>query len=129
MTSQLPFDLLCEVASHLQGDSGTLFNCALVSRQWQSAFELILYQSIYIMPYYQPPPGGLSAEGFCSLISTLSGKARLDLIREISMFFTLPADHDGHDHDRDRDNNFSGNLEASGEDQQVGRKPWTMLFR
>jgi hypothetical protein len=103
MTSQLPFDLLCEVASHLQGDNDTLFNCALVSRQWQCAFERILYQSIYIMTGHRPPRSGLSLRAFLSLASRPGGRVRKAITREVSLFAKCPELNDADDLDEPDD--------------------------
>ncbi|KAL2797465.1 hypothetical protein BJX66DRAFT_335078 [Aspergillus keveii] len=127
MPSQLPLELLCEVASYLQADHGTLFNCALVSRQWQSAFERVVYQYIYVLPCHQPPQGGLSADAFCTLISGPGSEARLGLIREISFLVTrLQQDYVyGYEHDHgdeyyhDNDTSYTDTINEPAEEEQI----------
>ncbi|KAL3444366.1 hypothetical protein BJX65DRAFT_310949 [Aspergillus insuetus] len=126
MPSQLPLELPCQVASYLQADHGTLFNCALVARQWQSAFGRVLYQYICVLPCHQPPQSGLFAEAFCTLVSGPGSEARLGLIREISFLVTLlEQDYDyGYEHDHvdeyyhDNDTSHTDTINESAKEEQ-----------
>jgi hypothetical protein len=51
MVSHLHYDILCVVARFLENDRHTLFNCSLVSKEFNFVASQILYHTIVIDNY------------------------------------------------------------------------------
>ncbi|RHZ66426.1 hypothetical protein CDV55_107178 [Aspergillus turcosus] len=95
MAASLPFELLCEIAGHLQHAGASLFACATVCRRWQAAFGPIIYSELNV--YSEDGINGKGKDRGISLkqfqvLTSGPGIGRRALIRELWYFIAVPFD-------------------------------------
>ncbi|CAI7624485.1 unnamed protein product [Penicillium pancosmium] len=96
MAPQIPTEILCLIAEHLQELEASLVPCTRVCRQWQVGFEPLIYSE----PINVFSADGVSKED-CGRAMSLShfqkvtsgnGVARRSLIRYLSYYIVVPID-------------------------------------
>ncbi|KAL4905770.1 hypothetical protein BDW74DRAFT_184850 [Aspergillus multicolor] len=91
MAPGLPYELLVEIAKHLQDCGGSLVPCTRVSRQWQAAFEPLLYSTLHVYSDDgQNEEASLSLAQFSAATSG-SGQIPREYMRHITYHIIIPA--------------------------------------
>ncbi|KAF7166127.1 hypothetical protein CNMCM6106_002085 [Aspergillus hiratsukae] len=93
MAASLPFELLCEIAGHLQHARPSLVACTTVCRRWQAAFEPIIYSTLHVYSddgiHREGEYRGISLKQFQALTSG-PGIARRAWIRQLCYYIVVP---------------------------------------
>jgi hypothetical protein len=95
MAASLPFELLCEIAGHLQQAGASLVACTAVCRRWQAAFEPLIYSELIVYSEDgidgEGPYRGISLNQFQALTSG-KGIPRRAWIRQLWYHIVVPSD-------------------------------------